>query len=111
MGAKTGSTIRVICIQSKKKPRINTATIIAANTLHGPMLNASTPRTIRSWPPSRANTYENAVAPRKIPNNIAPVRAECSVTSFTDLKLKLPLKYAKTIAPNAPMPDASVGVA
>ena len=46
-----------------------------------------------------------------IPNIIAPVRADLSVTSFKTEKDNLLLKIAKIIEPKAPTPAASVGVA
>ena len=56
MGAKTGSTIRVISIQSKKKPRKNTTPISTNRMPQGPKPSCSMKSITRSSPPSERNT-------------------------------------------------------
>ena len=56
IGAKTGMTISVISIQSKKKPSRKIISISTARMLHGPTPVLWMKSTIRCSPPSARNT-------------------------------------------------------
>src|SRR5687768_5493076 len=110
-GANTGSTMRQISIQSKKKPSTNTSAMTKAR-ISQPVSRPSALSTsvTMSSPPSARNTKANSVAPKKMKNTSALVSAELSIIAFRSLKLSLPLNQAITSAPAAPTPAASVGV-
>src|SRR5688500_6574347 len=111
-GANTGSTIRQISIQSKKKPSTNTRPMTNSR-ISQPVSRPSAFSTsvTMSSPPSARNTNANSVAPKKMKNTSALVSAALSIIEFSAFRLSLPLNQASTSAPAAPTPAASVGVA
>ena len=104
--------MRQISIQSKKKPSTNTSTIrkVRISQPVSSPIAARISLTISS-PPSERNTNENSVAPKNMKKTMALVSAEFSMTSFIAFMLSRLLNHASRIAPKAPTPAASVGVA
>ena len=64
-----------------------------------------------SSPPNPRKTKENTAAPIRIKNTIDVTLAVPWATSRKRVKFRRPLRAASKIAPHAPTPAASVGVA
>jgi transglutaminase/protease-like cytokinesis protein 3 len=111
MGAKIGSTISVISIQSKKKPSRKIIPISTNRIDHGPTPVSRMKSTIIRSPPMVLNTKAKAVAPTKMPNSIPPVSAERLQTSRKFAQVSCRLNAASRIEPEGAHARASVGVA
>ena len=111
IGPTSGTTINVISIKSRIKPKkkiSNITTRVAETTPPGRLISSCS---INSSPPKPLNTDEKIVAPTRIRYTIEVTRivsmlTDCSTETFSALLIK-----ARTIAPTAPMLAASVGVA
>ena len=110
-GATIGTTTKVISIKSRIKPSKKITSItssVAATIPPGRLLkNCST----TSSPPNPRNTREKIAAPIRIRNTIDVTSVVLWATSLSLARLSCPRRPANRVAPNAPTPAASVGVA
>ena len=98
-------------MKSKIKPNRNIMIITTKTAPKAPPGNSVNIPVIKSSPPKPLNTREKIEEPRSIMNTMAVISAVVSTASVKFFRFKLLLLIARRIAPNAPTPAASVGVA
>ena len=110
-GPTIGTTTRVIWIKSKINPNKNISIITTRTAPNAPPGNSVNIPVIRSSPPNPLKTRENTEEPKSIINTMAVISVVVSTASDKFFLVRLLLLSANIIAPKAPTPAASVGVA
>ena len=111
MGATIGTTTKVISMKSRMKPSRNMTNITISSATCGPPPKLSKKASIISSPPKPLKTREKSAAPIKIKKTMLVVSMVERAISLMTVGLSADLYAAKIIAPTAPTPAASVGVA
>ena len=106
-----GTTMKVISMKSKMKPSRKMTSMTIASAPQVPPGMLVNQLCTNSSPPYPRNTSENTEAPIKMKNTIAVVFSVVRQTSDNTSRSRARLPKASSVAPAAPTPAASVGVA
>ena len=110
-GATIGTTTKVISIKSRIKPNKNITNITISVAPITPPGMSSNKLNTSSSPPKPLKTNENKLAPIRIINTIDVILVVLCITAVKFFRVSCFCHNANNVAPIAPIPAASVGVA